>query len=142
MNNYYIEIGEDSNPSLCHCCGKKSCTGHGFVYKDGDAYAVYYAAWSDSHLERKMSIALAVGEWDDNSIAEDRTCFGLEAYEAENDILFRLIDPENSPWPETDLMGKMIHREQGLNHHKLSEVFTIAEEVLRNHAAIRNYLNL
>jgi hypothetical protein len=142
MSSYDIEIGEESNPSSCHCCDKKSCTGHGFVYKDGDAYAVYYAGWSDSHSEKKMSLALAVGEWNDNSTSDDRTCFGLEAYEAENDVLFRVIEPQESPWPETDLMGTMISREQGLSHSQLSEVFTIAEEVLRSHAAIRNYLNL
>ena len=142
MSKFEIEIGENSSPSLCYCCNDKSYTGHGFIYKDGDAYAVYYIGWSTNHTEKKVSIALALGEWNDDSTSDDRICFGLEAYEAEKDILFRVIDPKESPWSKTDLLGDMISREQGLNHQLLGEVLIVVEEVLRNHTAIRNYLNL
>jgi len=142
MIKYDIEIGENSNASVCHCCGRESCTGHGFVYKNGDAYAVYYAGWSNAHSEKKVSLALAIGEWDDDSTNKDRICFGLEAYEDKDEILFRVIEPEESPWPKTDLMGEMLPRKESLNHQLLKEVFVIAEEVLRNHTAIREYLRI
>jgi hypothetical protein len=139
MIKYDIEIGENSNATVCHCCGKASCTGHGFVFKNGDAYAIYYAGWSDAHPEKKVSLALAIGEWDDESTSKDCTCFGVEAYEGKEEILFRVIEPEESPWPKTDLMGEMLSRKESLKHQLLKEVFIIAEEVLRNHAAIREY---
>lgn len=142
MTQYNIEIGENSKASVCNCCGQKSCTGHGFIYKDDDAYAVYYVGWSIAHTEKKVSFALAIGEWDDNSTSVDRTCFGLEAYESEEDISFRVIEPGESPWPKTDLMGEMISQNKSLNHQLLKEVFVIVENVVRNHTAIREYLKI
>ena len=140
MASYDIEVGENKNASTCHCCGKKSCVGHGFVYKNDDAYAVYYAGWSDAHPAKKVSIALALGGWDGGSTIDDRTCFGVEASEGKDEILFRVIEPDESPWPDTDLLGPMLTRNQGLSHPLLKEVFVIAENVLRGHLALRQYL--
>lgn len=140
MANYDVEVGKNKNASTCHCCGKKSCVGHGFVYKNDDAYAVYYAGWSDAHLDKKVSIALAIGEWGDDSTIDDRTCFGIEASEGKNEILFRVIEPDESPWSNTDLLGPMLTRYQGLSHPLLKEVFVIAESVLRGHIALCEYL--
>jgi len=138
---YSVEIGENSEPSTCYCCGQKSEIGHGFVYKDRDARAVYYAGWAANHSDKKITIALAVGEWSDDSTSADRTCFGLEAYEGDKDILFSVIDAENSPWTDTDLLGKMLSRKDALKHPLLKEVFVIAEHIVRNHNAINKYLN-
>lgn len=136
-----IEIGENRKPSVCRCCGRESNVGHGFVYKDGDTYAVYYVGWTPVHPDKKVSFAIAIGEWDDDSTSADRACFGLEAYEGEEEILFRVIEPDESPWANTDLLGGMISRKDALNHSLLKEVFLIAERVIRSHDAIRQYLN-
>ncbi len=137
-----IEIGEDYKQAVCSCCGRSSKTGHGFIYKNGNAYAVYYVGWSDAHLDRKVSLAIAIGAWDDSSTPADRTCFGIDAYEGENEFLFKVIEPNNSPWAETDLLGKMTSREKALNHHLLQDAFVIAEAVIREHKAIRQYLSV
>jgi len=139
---FALEIGENSKLSVCSCCGGKSNVGHGFVYKNGDAYAVYYAGWTPSHSDKRVSFAIAIGEWDDNSTAADRTCFGLELYEDAEEILFRVIEPSESPWGDTDLLGKMISRQDALNHSRVKEVFVIVEHVIHNHIAIRKYLGI
>ncbi|VAX06250.1 hypothetical protein MNBD_ALPHA03-1462 [hydrothermal vent metagenome] len=141
MTKYDIEIGENYSPSTCHCCGKSGYTAHGFVYKNNDAYAVYYAAWSEMHVDKKVTLALAMGDWDEDKTSDDRTCFGIDVYEGDEEILFRVIDPEESPWLNTDLLGKMISRDEGVKHQLKSEAFSIAEEVIRNHGAIKSYLN-
>jgi hypothetical protein len=137
---YIFDVGEKGINSVCPCCGKPSCTGHGFIYKDGDAYAVYYVGWSVSHSEKKVSFALAIGEWGDDSTSEDRNCFGLEAYDEVDEIQFRVVDPDESPWPRTDLLGDMLTREEALRHPLIKEVFLLAEEIIRNHSAVREYL--
>ena len=142
MPQYDIEIGDNSVPSVCHCCNNESCTGHGFVYKNDDAYAVYYAGWSVSHSEKRISFALAIGEWGDDSTNDDRTCFGFEAWEGEEEILFQVIGPDESPWPDTDLLGGMLSRKDSFEHSLLKEVFVIAEIVVRNHPAIQEYLGI
>lgn len=135
-----LEIGENQKPSLCHCCSSESNVGHGFVYKNKEALAVYYAGWAPKHPDKKVSFAIAIGKWDDNSTVNDRICFGLEAYETENEIAFRITDPNESPWSNTELLGKMVSREDALKHFLKDQVFKIAEYVIRNHDAIRNYL--
>lgn len=137
-----VEVGDNRKSSRCHCCGLESNVGHGFVYKNGDAYAVYYAAWSAEHPERQVSLALAIGEWGDDSSAADRTCFGLEAREGEDEILFRVIEPRESPWSRTDLLGEMLSRESALTDPLLKEAFVVAEHVVRSHPAISEYLGL
>ncbi len=140
MTSYDIEIGENKNASVCHCCNKNSCVGHGFIYKNDDAYAVYYVGWSDAHFDKKVGVALAIGEWDDDSTTDDRTCFGIEASEGEDEIYFSVIEPSESPWSNTDLLGSMVTRDEGLSHPLLQEVFEITEKILRDHIALREYL--
>lgn len=137
-----VEVGENHSSSVCHCCGHESNIGHGFVYKNGDAYAVYYAGWSKDHSDKKVSFAIAVGEWEDNSTINDRTCLGIEVYVDERGILYSAIDPDQSPWANTELLGKMISRKDALHFPFLQEIFGIAECVVRNHDAIREYLEV
>lgn len=140
MTNYEFEIGENKSDSTCHCCGRRSCVGHGFVSKNKDAYAVYYAGWSEDHPYRKVNIALAIGDWDEDSTTDNRTCFGLEVLEDGDEISFKIVEPTESPWSNTDLLGPMLTRVEGLSHPLLKEVFLITENILRNHIALREYL--
>ena len=102
MTNYDIEIGEDSRPYTCSCCGRQSCVGHGFVNKDGDAHAVCHVGWSDEHPEKVVTLAVAIGEWNEGSTSADRTCFSLEACDDGERTVFRVIDPECFPWAVLD----------------------------------------
>lgn len=141
MKNYIVEVGDDE-ASLCKCCNKESFNGHGFVYCNGDAHAVYYVTWSLAHFPKKVSFALAIGEWSDESTIEDRDCFGIEAREMENQIVFQVLEPAESPWPNTNLLGPMIDRSKALTHPKIKETFDILETILRSHVSIKDYLNL
>jgi len=142
MSTLRLEIGDNKIASSCDECNLHSFTGHGFIYKNDDAYSVYYAAWSEKDSDLGVSLAIAVGEWDDDSTNECRTCFGVEAFENEDQVSFRIIEPNDSPWPSTDLLGSMISRERALNHELLQDIFKISEEVVRNHPTIRDYLGL
>lgn len=137
---FNVEIGEERKSSVCACCGRESYVGHGFVYKHNDAYAIYYAGWAPSHSPRKVTFAIAIGEWDDNSTSNDRTCFGLEVRIKEGELELMVVAPEDSPWPETKLLGKMLSRNDALTHPLANNAKEIAELVVRKHAAIQQYL--
>ena len=142
MIDYEIEVAEDEKTSSCHCCGKESSAGHGFVYKEGSAYAIYGAEWSTMHSRNTVNFALAIGEWDDDGTPKDHTvCFGIQVFDDGGDASFRVIDPEESPWSDSDLMGPMLGRNEGLRHPLLKEVFSIIEVVIRRHPSIRDYLS-
>ena len=136
----YIELGEDAKTSRCDCCGQESNVGHGFVHKGAHPYAVYFVAWSAGHREKGVTMAIAIGEWNDDSTAEDRACFGLEAYEGEHHVLFRFIDPESSPWSRTDLLGEMLRRDESLMHPCSADILAVAETIVRRHPSVREFL--
>ncbi|WP_151193815.1 hypothetical protein [Cysteiniphilum sp. JM-1] len=139
---YSIEIGESKKPSKCFCCDHDSYTSHGFVYKNNKAYAVYYAAWSYSHIQKKITLAIAIGDWDDNSSSTDRICFGVEITDDNKNMNFHVIDPEESPWANTELLGKMIERKRALHSKFLTEIFTILEDVIHEDKAIKEYMEI
>lgn len=141
MKNYAVEVSGDVI-SLCKCCNKQSVNGHGFVYCNGDARAVYYATWSSAHFPKRVSFALSIGEWSDESTTEDRDCFGIEARENKNQIVFQILEPEESLWPSTDLLGPMINRDRASNHSKIKDIFDVLEKILKSHVSIREYLGL
>lgn len=139
---YRIEIGEEELVTTCPQDGVENSVGHGFIYKNGDAYAIYMLGWTPARQERIVSVAISIGDFDDEARIEDRTCFGLEVFPDGEEVAFSFIDPKLSPWPKTETLGSMISREQALSHPLKSEVFSIMESALRQHMAVATYLGL
>lgn len=142
VSEFNLEVGENVSSSICHCCEKESSIGHGFIYKNGNAYAVYYAGWSHSHSDKNINFAIAIGEWADDSTPADRVSIGVEVFEGKPEIVCRVIDPEKSPWASTELLGDMISRSYAIKHPLLKEVFSIVEHIAHYHEAIREYLEI
>lgn len=113
---------------------------HGFVYRSGDAFAIYYAGWSHSHRERGVTMAIATGEWAEGSGPQDRTSIGLEARPTATEIQFTAVGPQQSPWGETALFGKMLSRESAVASPSLKLTLEVAELVVREDARIRAVL--
>lgn len=76
------------------------------------------------------------------SSSGDRACFGLTAHEGEHEVVFRIVNPEESPWGSTELLGNMLARQEALKHPLLKELYEVADVVMRHHPAIRDYLGL
>ena len=141
MTTLRLETADENNATQCACCGARSRSVHGFVYRDDDAYAVYYAGWSDGHPGRGVSIAIAVGEWSEGSSSADRTSVGIRAKPTRNSVEFTVLSPNESPWGDTPLFGKMMERERALAHPKLKEVLHVVEHVVRGDARVRDFLD-
>jgi hypothetical protein len=137
---FVLELGEDEAKERCRHCGGTSSTGHGFIYKDSVPHAVYFASWSSDHYEHGVLLAIAIGQWGEESTNRERVCFGLEAHEGEKDVLLRFMSPQDSPWPDTDLLGPMLSREAALAHHLKSDVLAIAETIVSSHPGVRRFL--
>lgn len=85
-------------------------------------------------------MAIAIGEWDEGSTAEARTCVGVEAYEGETQILLRFAEPESSPWAETELLGRMLSRAEALAHPLKKDFLYVGETIVEQHPALRRFL--
>lgn len=137
-----LEAGETDRPTRCACCGSVSRTVHGFIYKEGDAYAVYYAGWSEGHPDRGVTMAIAVGEWGEQSDASVRVSVGVEARTTASEIQFAVLDPEQSPWARTDLLGTMLTRPTALAHPMLPAIFELAEHIVTNDERVASFLDV
>jgi len=141
MNTLRLEPGELREAAACDCCGAQSCTTFGFVYRDDDAHAVYYAGWSNGHPGRGVSLVIAVGEWADGSSPSDRVAIGVRAVPTPSSVNFTVLEPSESPWSETPLLGKMLGREQALTHRVYADAIRVAEHVARNDPHVRRFLD-
>jgi hypothetical protein len=135
-----LEAGPQEAGNVCDCCGTRSTTVHGFVYRSGDAFAVYYAGWSHQHPERGVTMAIATGEWAEDSGPQDRTSIGLEARPAATEIQFTIVGPEQSPWGETPLFGRMLSRDRAKASPSLKATLEVAELIVREDPRVRAVL--
>lgn len=141
-SNLSLEAGPQEAGMVCGCCGTRSTTVHGFVYRSGEAFAVYYAGWSRQHPERGVTMAIATGEWVEGSGPQDRTSIGLEARPTASEVQFTIVGPEQSPWGETPLFGKMLSRERAKVSPSLKSTLEVAELVTRDDSRVRAVLGI
>lgn len=135
-----VQHGEHIEPTACSCCGHPIELSYGFMYRDGDAYAIYQAAWSYAHVEDGADVAIEVSErWDAND-TKTRVSFGLRIYVQEEDIGLTLVDPADSAWSGRDNAGRMLQRAEALRHPLKADVLDLAEEIIDKDPKIRRFL--
>ena len=72
----YIEIEfEPPSESRSECCGNTTTRLTCFVYRDGDAYAIYYVGCTPEHDEERVSGLIGLGEWGKEGGPADRLAF-------------------------------------------------------------------
>ena len=140
MARFEIEIGESRKRTTCACCGRESFNAFGYVYRDGDAHAIYYAGWSPGHAVKEVNLAIGIGDWGDSASAGDRVGFGVVVGANADWITVRLIGPEESLWPVSGQWGETLSRKAALAHTLREDVFAICELVADQHGAIKDYL--
>jgi hypothetical protein len=103
----------------------------GWVYQDGDAYAAYYAGWTEGHVGSNLAIIIGIGPWDDLHTAADRRSFGLDCWEEAEEVRFSVIEPEQSRYGTSRVLGAMMPRQAALADSELPEIFHVAEHIVR-----------
>lgn len=139
-NDLCFEFGPTGRGLQCACCGKESITAHGFVYSGDEPFAVYFAGWVPEHPEQGVTMAIAIGKWDERSTADDRAAVGVDAFPNGNEIQFAVLDAERSPWSETELFGRLLSRQEALQHPQLPAILAVAESIVRSDPRVRRVL--
>jgi hypothetical protein len=67
--------------------------------------------------------------------------FALRLRAAETEYQVTVVDAEESPWNGIELLGRMLDREEALEHERISEVFHVTDHMVADDGAIREYLN-
>lgn len=136
-----IELTEP-NKSICECCGGTSTSLTRFVYKDGDAFAIYYASFSDNHPEGAVVGVISIGGWGGDDIPPNRVAFPFRLWEGEENFNVGLTNADESPWKGIELLGKMLDREEALSHPWVDDVFHITDHITEDDTEVINFFKL
>jgi hypothetical protein len=102
---------------------------------------VYYAAFSDNHPDRYVSVIVSLGEWGEGSQPSDRVAFGLRIRAAKAEYQVMVIDAGATQWGDVDLLGRMLTRKQALKHRWLKEAFHISDHIVMEDQDVKAYLD-
>ena len=141
MSHITLELGDGETAATCECCGRRAPSVVGFVYRDGDAYAVYYAGWTEGHEANGVQLIVGVGEWGDESTPADRRSFGLRCWVAGDELRFEVQEPGASRYGENDFLGAMLSRSAALADPEIAEVFHVAEHIAEDDPRVRAALD-
>ncbi|MDH1261977.1 hypothetical protein [Pseudomonas sp. GD03944] len=121
---------EEPHQERCKCCGNTSTRLTRFVYRDGDAYAVYYVAFTEGHEDRVAYALVGLGEWGEGGEPEDRTAFAVNIWDDNGSWAVTVTDRADSPWGHVTFLGNVLDREDALRHPWIKEVFHITDHIV------------
>lgn len=125
----------------CSCCGSAVISLTRFVYRHGDAFAVYKASLAFGSHERAADIVMNVGDdWGDDDANRTHPEFAIMLSTDENSWNFSLVDSENSIWCP-GLLGSILPRTAQLESRYIDEVFAICDQMVIQDEALIRYFN-
>ena len=136
-----IETDEPPHTNACACCGGNTTSLTRFVYEDGAAFAIYYAAFADAHPEREIQLAVGIGDWGEASTPRDRRAFALVLRGTDEQYEVTVVDAAESPWKDVGIIGRMLNRAEALADPRITDVFHITDHMVEDDPEIRSYLN-
>lgn len=136
---YRIEMS-DPTASHCECCSGLSVRLTRFVYRDGDAFAIYYAAYSNNHPENLLSFLVSIGEWGEGCQPDQRASFFCQVRPAKRSYEVMLADAAESPWGDAALIGQKLSREQAIQHPLKATAFEILDHAFETDRSLVGFL--
>lgn len=131
---------EEPTYSECECCANTTVRLTRFVYQDGDAFAVYYAAFTKGHTDKVLSGLVGLGEWGDDEVGtEMRRAFAFRIWLEDQDFQVGLTDASESPWSEITFMGRIVDRDEALRDDWIQDVFHITDHMVAEDPVIARY---
>ena len=136
-----IELTEPKK-STCECCSGTSTSLTRFVYKDSDAFAIYYAVFSDNHPENAVIGVISIGGWGSEGVPPNRVAFPFRLWKGEENFNVGLTNANESPWNGVKFLGKMLDREEALLHPWIEDVFHITDHITEKDTEVINFFKL
>lgn len=138
-SGYEIEVAEPS-VRRCEDCGELSVRRTGFVHRNDDAYAVYYAAYTNHHADHGLAMLVALGDWDDDADPADRAAFYCRVRPTEVAYEVMLGDAAESPWSDAKIIGRLLSRDAARAHPWRDAAFEVLDAALAQDLSLRSFL--
>ena len=136
-----IELTEPKK-STCECCGGTMTSLTRFVYKDGNAFAIYHATFSESHFESSLLGVISLGDWDSDEVSPNRVGFPFRLWQGEENFNVGITNQDECPWRDSKVIGRILDREEALAHHWINDVFHITDYITKDDVEIVNFFKL
>ncbi len=131
---------EPVETSICGCCGKTTTRLIRWVIENDEAFAMYYAAFSNGHPESGVTGIASFGEWRaDGYIPESRVALAFQLRPGEEEIRVEITDAAESPWANAKLIGQKLSRESALESVWLKDLFRITDQMVSDDPAIKEF---
>jgi hypothetical protein len=121
---------EEPKQEECECCGDTTTRLTRFVYQDNDACAVYYLQFTQGHADRVAYALIGLGEWGENGSPDQRTAFSVKIWVNNDNWAVTVTDKAESPWGHVDFLGRVLDRDEALDHPWVKEVFHITDHIV------------
>lgn len=112
----------------------------GFVSKNGNAHAAYYACWVPVRPERGLQLLIGVGKWGENTDPRQRKMAGLECRFNGERPAFMLVDADKVEQEELSYLGKGMKRSELMSDPLKDEIFKIADHISFSDPRIKSFL--
>jgi hypothetical protein len=132
---------EPAVSDTCSCCDTPSTRLTRFVSRDGDAYAVYYAAFSEQHPRPYVEALVGIGDWAEDAPASARCSFYLRIRSTPDQFEVTVCDGTDSPWGDVTVLGHTLRRDEALAHPRIQEIFAITDHIVMEDTPIVDYLS-
>lgn len=140
MSRLSLEPIDRLKPFHCPCCGREAQSGQGYVFEDERPLAIYFATLHDAENKNGVALAIGIGEWSDDGSRQCCTAMGIDVGSTDSEFRMRVVEPEESPWAKTKVLGPLLSREQALIHPLKTKIFEIADHIVTNDGTIAAHL--
>lgn len=121
----------------CDCCGHRTTKLTRFVTRAGNAFAAYYAHFSDGPEHDDVQVLVGLGHWGEDAAPEDRTAIAFRIWNTDESFNVGLMDANH--W-STDYLGRRLSREEALASPWKKEVFDLSDHIVICDQPIVDYL--
>lgn len=133
----HIEF-EEPNVEICNCCNNEIIKLTRFVYKDENAFAVYFLKFTKGHDDKYVMGIISIGDWGTDDEPKNRVAFPFRLWTDETDYQVGLINKEESPWKQ-EILGSILDRKEALEHPLIDEVFHITDHIVDEDKIVIDY---
>lgn len=141
MSAYSLETGEYLWHLTCDCCGEKKNRVWGFVSKNGDAHALYYALLNIDEDKPRVGLTLSVGPWWDGTHPSQRSWVHLDVWTETDGTHMGIRDPKESNFFPWEKGGTPLDRDQAKASDVIQEIWSVADYIVESDPAVSAYLN-
>lgn len=115
----------DEEASSCSCCGRPVYEGEGMLESDSLELAHYGYRWAEGH-ESRFTLGICALDLQGEPLA------GLAVVTARSDgekLIYTVLKPEQSPWGDSEALGKVLTRRQLLEEGVIPDLFDLVDAI-------------